>query len=116
MCLPMLRAVVVMDDTSMQLNMRYDSASSRGGEPTMSSGQRPVERLAVALRDCVEPPGREERTARLAGALQDCFDAAVRTGVQEVKDEFGTRFDKQDATLRLMWKQMKGNGKLPIDD
>ena len=26
------------------------------------------------------------------------------------------RFDRQDATLRLMRKQMKGNGKLPIDD
>ena len=27
-----------------------------------------------------------------------------------------TRLDRQDDTLRLMWKQMKGNGKLPIDD
>ena len=34
----------------------------------------------------------------------------------EVKDELVPRLDRQDETLRLMWKQMKGNGKLPIDD
>ena len=26
------------------------------------------------------------------------------------------RLDQQDDSLRLMWKRMKGNGKLPIDD
>ena len=35
---------------------------------------------------------------------------------QEVKAELMPRLDRQDATLRLMWKQMKGNGKLPVDD
>ena len=30
-------------------------------------------------------------------------------------DRMDGRLDKQDETLRLMWKQMKGNGKLPID-
>ena len=64
---------------------------------------------------------------RLASALQDCMDEAVRKGAREaareVRDELvprldkmDTRLDRQDGTLRLMWKQMKGNGKLPIDD
>lgn len=77
---------------------------------------RSLERLAKALR----PPPVEE----LAAALQDCFNVAVREGAekaaheaaQAVKEELVPRLDKQDATLRLMWKQMKGNGKLPIDD
>ena len=57
---------------------------------------------------------------RLAAALQDCFDESVRRGAREaaneVKAELVPRLDRQDATLRLMWKQMKGNGRLPIDD
>ena len=82
-------------------------------EPT--TGQRPLQRL-----DCVEPPGRERRTAELASAFQDCLneaaDKAADKAAQKVKDELLPRLDKQDETLRLMWKQMKGNGKLPIDD
>ena len=31
-------------------------------------------------------------------------------------DQMDARLDRQDGTLRLMWKQMKGNGKLPIDE
>ena len=81
--------------------------------------RKPVEQLASALRDCVEPPGRAERTARLADALQRCLDEAVRKGAREaakeVEDRLIPRLDRQDDTLRLMWKQMKGNGSLPID-
>ena len=54
----------------------------------------------------------------LAHALQDCFNEAVKQGtayVDERLEHFGGRLDKQDATLRLIWKQVKGNGKLPID-
>ena len=49
---------------------------------------------------------------RLASALQDCLDEAAEKAVKRIEP----RLDRQDATLRLMWKQMKGNGKLPIDD
>ena len=77
---------------------------------------RAIQRLAKALR----PPPVEE----VAAALQDCLDVAVEgaaeraahEAAQKVKDELLPRLDKQDATLRLMWKQMKGNGKLPVDD
>lgn len=61
----------------------------------------------------------------LAAALQRCFDHAADKAVNELAprlDRMDTRLDrmdggldKQDETLRLMWKQMKGNGKLPID-
>lgn len=61
---------------------------------------RPIERLASALQDC----------------LGEAAEKAAREAAQEVKDELIPRLDRQDATLRLMWKQMKGNGKLPIDD
>ena len=79
---------------------------------------------------------RKRNIERLAAALQDCFDAAVEEGVNRAAerlkprldkmdrrldkmdqsiDKMGQRLDRQDDTLRLMWKQMKGEGKLPID-
>ena len=103
----------------------------------MATGRsRPIERLAKALR----PPAEE-----LASALQDCLNEAARKGAekaaQTVKDELvprldrmdarldrqdaairqmrehmDARLDRQDDTLRMVWKQVKGNGKLPIDD
>lgn len=82
----------------------------------MTERSRPIKRLADALHDCVEPPGRTERTERLAGALQACLNEAAELGAQKAVERLEPRLDKQDATLRLMWKQMKGNGKLPIDD
>ena len=86
---------------------------------------------------------RQRPIERLAHALQDCLDEAARKGAQEAMDRIGPRLDRQDETLRLietrldrqdealrrieprldrqddtlrlMWKQMKGNGSLPID-
>ena len=93
------------------------------------NGSKPMQRLATALRDCVDPPGRDERTAELAAALTECFDAAVEGGTkrakEEIRDEFGPRFDKmdgrldkQDETLRMIWRQCGGpeDTRLPIDD
>ena len=61
----------------------------------------------------------EQPIERLAAALQECLDDAVRRGAheaaQEVKADLTPRFDRQDETLRLMWKQMKVNGRPPID-
>ena len=79
---------------------------------------------------------RTRSLERLAGALQECFDAAVESGaaeaVSQVKSQVSTlhrrmdtlhgrmdtlegRMDRQDATLRMVWNQVKGQGSLPID-
>ena len=79
-----------------------------------------VERLAAALRDCVEPPGRAERTAALADALQDCLDKAVESGAREgsqaALERVMSRLDRMDTTLRLMWKQLNMPGVAPVDN
>lgn len=69
----------------------------------MAERTRNVERLAAALR-----PNAEE----VAAALQGCFNDAVEAGRRANAE----RFDRQDETLRMIWKQVKGNGRLPIDD
>ena len=33
-----------------------------------------------------------------------------------MREHMDTRLDRQDDTLRMVWKQVKGDGKLPIDD
>ena len=93
------------------------------GAGDMTEQSNPVKQLADALHDCVEPPGRTERTERLADALQACLNEAVEAGAKRTREEWGPRFDgfetrldRQDETLRMIWKQVKGNGKLPIDD
>ena len=87
---------------------------------------------------------RTSNIERLAAALQDCFDAAVEEGsvraekclngfekrMSERMDSFETRMnnrmdsfetrvdrrlDRQDETLRMVWKQVKGEGPLPVD-
>ena len=87
----------------------------------MEKRTRNVERLAAALRPNVE---------EVADALQACFNDAVRAGtrhmdtrldrqdasIQEIRDHMDKRLDRQDETLRMVWKQVKGNGKLPIDE
>lgn len=87
------------------------------------NGGQPIQRLAKALRPS------EEQTTELAAALQSCFDRAVELGAErateEIRKEFGPRFDqvdgrldKQDETLRMVWRQCGGdeNKRLPIDD
>ena len=70
---------------------------------------------------------------RLADALQVCFSVAVKQGIAEVSPQLDRvdkrlarmderlarmdqRLDRQDATMRLFWQQLKGDGKLPIDE
>ena len=67
-------------------------------------------------------------------ALRDCLAAASRTAAKQaadaVKSELVPRLDRQDGaprrqdetprhqngTLQRMWRQMKGNASLPIDE
>ena len=70
----------------------------------MMSMERPIERLAAALQDCLNE------------AADKAAHKAAHEAAQEVKADLTPRLDRQDATLRLIWKQMKGRGKLPIDE
>ena len=73
---------------------------------------------------------RSRAVERLADALQDCFretlDECRRhtdVRIDSLERKMDARLDRQDATLEkqnatlsTFWKQMKGNGKLPIDE
>ena len=70
-----------------------------------------------------EADGRQARAIQgLAAALHECLDSAAESGArrmgEEIRNEFGPRFDRQDETLRLMWRQCGGdpNRRLPVDD
>ena len=87
----------------------------------MPSGEertRNVERLAAALRPNVArlAAALQPDVEEVAAALQGCFNDAVEAGTRRVREEWGPRFDRQDETLRMIWKQVKGNGPLPIDE
>ena len=104
-----------------------ENANTDRENTTMSTPNesRPAERLAAALRPV-------DDVAEVAAALQGCMDSAAHAAAQKVKEELvprldkqdktirqmrehmNTRLDRQDDTLRAMWKQMKGNGKLPM--
>lgn len=75
--------------------------------------------------------GRQARAIQgLAAALQECLDSAAESGARrvgeeirseirsEIQAEFGPRFDRQDETLRLVWRQCGGDPdrRLPVDD
>lgn len=106
---------------------------------------RPIERLADALQACLNEAAERgaqrvkeeaERNTRLAAqqfkeeaerntrlAAQQFREKAERTAdraaeraAQRVKEELVPRLDRQDETLRLIWKQVKGSGRLPIDE
>ena len=85
------------------------------------NGKQPIQRLAKALKPTVTTTVSMD-TEELAAALQDCLDSAVERGTnkatEEIRKEFGPRFDKQDETLRMVWRQCGGdeNKRLPIDD
>ena len=79
--------------------------------------------------------GRQARAIQgLAAALQECLDSAAESGARrvskeirdgirnefrdEIQAEFGPRFDRQDETMHLMWRQCGGDPdrRLPVDD
>ncbi len=77
--------------------------------------------------------GRQQRAVQtLASALQECFDASIEVAEQRVlrsvddrvkamgkrlEARIDSRADRQDETLRLIWRQVGGsaNKRLPID-
>ena len=74
---------------------------------------RAVEHLASALMECMDASA-EEGEKRAQRAAEKTI-ARVEARMNQRLDQMDARLDRQDDTLRLMWKQMKGNGKLPID-
>ena len=77
---------------------------------TMSKPNGRQKKALEALAEALRPPPVE----KLAAALTECFDAAVEAGTKHVD----ARLDKQDDTLRMIWRQCGGkqDEHLPIDD
>ena len=87
---------------------------------------RPIERLADALQACLNEAA--ERGAE--HAAKRAAEHAAERAAQRVKEELvprldrldrqddalRLRLDRQDETLRLIWTQVKGSGRLPIDE
>ena len=59
---------------------------------------------------------RSRPIERLADALQACLNEAAERGAERAAQRLVPRLDRQDETLRLIWKQVKGSGRLPIDE
>ena len=87
-----------------------------------------IERLAAALQACFDAAVEEGslRAERRVNQRMDGFETRVNermdsfeTRVNERMDRFESRvehrLDRQDETLRMVWKQVKGEGALPVD-
>ena len=86
---------------------------------------RPIERLADALQACLNEAA--ERGAHLAAQKVkeelvprldrlERQDDALRLRLDRRDETLRLRLDRQDETLRLIWGQVKGSGRLPIDE
>ena len=79
---------------------------------------RPIERLADALQACLNEAAERGAERAVQGVKEETERVAGRVAeraAQRVREELVPRLDRQDATLRLIWKQVKGRGRLPID-
>ena len=85
---------------------------------------RNIERLAAALQDCfdaaVEEGSRraEKRMDERIGGFEarmDSFETRMERFERRMNERIDRRLDKQDETLRMVWKQVKGEGPLPVD-
>ena len=87
--------------------------------PAKTRKARAVENLASALMECMDAAAEEaaRRTAEEAKeAARRAAEESAKRSEKRVLAAIQPMIEKQNATLRLMWKQMKGNGKLPIDE
>jgi len=77
----------------------------------MVAGQTAIEELASALQRCMNEAAQKAADR----AVQQVADHAVEKAADRAVEKIRPCLDRQDATLRLIWKQMKGSGPLPID-
>ena len=90
----------------------------------MTEPSRPIERLADALQACLNEAA-EKAVAKMEPRFQGfegCLNEAAERGAEKAAAKMEPRFqgiearlDRQGETLRLIWRQVKGNGSLPID-
>ena len=93
----------------------YTVSSGRNGHFAMAATPlRPIEQIADGLQRCINEAAEKaaEKAVQSLAPRLDRQDATIR----ELLEHVDVRLDRQDETLRMMWKQMKGNGRLPIDD
>ena len=111
----------------------YTVSSGRNGHFAMAATPlRPIEQIADGLQRCINEAAEKAAEKAVQGLAPrlDRQDAAIQgirdhvdarldrqdATIRELLEHVDVRLDRQDETLRMMWKQMKGNGRLPIDD
>ena len=73
----------------------------------------PVADLAQALQRSLNHAA--ETAAAKAGDGVRADLGELRGDMRSMRDAMAARLDRQDEALRLMWRQMKGNGRFPLD-
>ena len=79
---------------------------------------RAIQGLAAALQECLDSAA-ESGARRVGEEIRDEIRDGIRNEFRdEIQAEFGPRFDRQDETMRLMWRQCGGDPdrRLPVDD
>ena len=87
---------------------------------------RAIQGLAAALQECLDSAAetgarrvREETRDEVRTEIRNVVRSEVRNEVANVvRGEVGPRLDRQDETLRLIWRQCGGDPdrRLPVDD
>ena len=93
--------------------------------PARIRSARAVENLASSLMECLNASveeGARAAASEVERRMNERFSHVERrldrqdATVREMREHMDTRLDRQDETLRMVWRQVKGNGKLPIDE
>ena len=96
---------------------RKVQAVKKVADALMAGHKIAAERMASALIEYMEAAdaAAEDRMDARMDRMDTRLDRQDQT-IREMREHMDTRLDRQDQTLRMVWKQVKGNGKLPIDD
>ena len=89
--------------STTSLQFRKVEAIKKVADALMAGHKATAEGMASALIEYMEASD---------AAAEERMDARL----DKMEHRMDVRLDRQDETLRMVWKQVKGNGKLPIDD